>query len=161
MRIAPYRTLENMIDGVVIVFVNITEFKTAARKLQAALHYAENIIATVREPLLVLNKKLRVVSANEAYYRTFRAGKEEVVGQLVYSLGNGEWNIPAFRTLLEEILTRGTTIEDYEVSHTFEKIGSRRMSLNARQINMAGGIFSEEEDEELILLAIRDCTEQE
>ena len=152
MRISPYRTLDNMIDGVVIVFFNISEFKQATERLEATVRYAENVISTIREPLLVLDKKLRVISANESYYRTFRTRKEETVGQRVYSLGNGEWNIPSLRTLLEEILSKGTTIEDYEVSHTFEGIGFRKMRLNARRIEMTAK--GPPEQDELILLAI-------
>ena len=156
-RISPYRTLENMIDGVVIVFINVTEFKKANEALQGALQYAENLIATIREPLLVLNKKLRVVSANAAYYQTFRVGKEETLGQLIYSLGNGQWNIPSLKRVLEEVLSKDTTVQNYEMSHTFEQIGLRTISLNARKVSVGAKVVSEEE-EELILVAIQDQT---
>jgi two-component system CheB/CheR fusion protein len=159
MKITPYRTRENVIGGVVVVFINITELKRANQSLKAALQYAENVIATIREPFLVLDKKLRVVSANQAYLHTFDVRKEETLGQLVYSLGNGQWNIPALKKLLEETLNKGTTIENYEVSHHFEQIGFRKMSLNARKIKMdEEGVSG---DSELILLAIWEYSEKE
>ncbi|HZR47098.1 MAG TPA: PAS domain-containing protein, partial [Candidatus Manganitrophaceae bacterium] len=152
MRISPYRTLDNMIDGVVIVFTEITEAKRAAERSEAALRYAENIIATIREPLLVLDKQFRVVSANESYYRTFRVRKDQVIGERVYSLGNQEWNIPSLRVLLEEVLSKGATIEDYPVSHTFKEVGFKQMRLNARKVKTTGQIIADAD--ELILLAI-------
>jgi two-component system CheB/CheR fusion protein len=89
MRILPYRTTKNTIDGLVPTFQDITKIKEAERVIQAAHGYAANIVETVREPLLVLDDQLRMVSANQAFYRTFQVTAREVEQQLVYHLCNG------------------------------------------------------------------------
>src|SRR5205823_4472573 len=99
-----------------------------------ALAFAESIIDTVRDPLLVLNRGLRVVTASWEFYRTFGVTREETVGRLVYELGNNQWNIPRLRTLLEEILPQENTFRDFEVEHVFEHIGRKVMLLNARRL---------------------------
>ena len=116
--------------------------------------FSESIINTVREPLLSLNQDLRVVSASRSFYEFFRVNPEETVGQLIYDLGNQQWNIPKLRELLETILLQETTFDDYEVEHDFATIGHRTMLLNARQIQRAS------EKERIILLAIEDITEK-
>lgn len=151
MRIMAYRTLNNVIDGVVVTFVDITGLKQQKLAAEKALRYAEAVVATIREPLIVLDKNLRVISANPAYYRTFQDKEQETVGELIYSLGNGQWNIPALRKLLEEVLPHNASIEDFEVEHTFARIGHKKMSLNARKI-----VTAEEEVDQLILLVFRD-----
>jgi two-component system CheB/CheR fusion protein len=158
MRILPYRTQENAIVGVVITFVNTTTLHTMQERLQAsqlaeqAHAFAESIVATVHEPLLVLAADLRVVSVNDAFTDTFKVPKDETVGTMVYDLGNGQWNIPALRTLLEEVLPQRTAIYGYQVTHTFERIGPRVMRLNARELRQANG------QQRMILLAIEDET---
>lgn len=152
MRMVPYRTVENVIDGVVITFSDITEIRKA-KNADAARRFTDNIIATVREPFLVINKQLRVISSNRSFYETFKVSAKQTEGKLIYELGNGQWDIPDLRQLLEEILPDNTTIEDYEVNHEFETIGTKTMLLNARRI-----VEEEEEEEELILLAIEDIT---
>jgi PAS domain S-box-containing protein len=119
---------------------------------QDALGYAEAIIATVREPLIVLEGDLRVRSANRSFYRTFRVRPEETVGRLLYDLGNRHWDIPALRELLGEILPQNAAFEDFEVEHDFPDIGRRVMLLNARKL------YREGNHAELILLAIEDVT---
>ena len=114
--------------------------------------YAEGIIRTVRESLLVLNGDLKIVSANPSFYRTFQVTPEETEGKTLYDLGNGQWNIPALRKLLEELLPRNTQIEGFLMEHEFPVIGKRRMLLNARRI------AQEASRKELILLAIEDIT---
>jgi PAS domain S-box-containing protein len=115
--------------------------------------YAENIINTVREPLVILDHDLRVVSASRSFYKVFKVNPEETVGQLIYDLGNQQWDIPKLRDLLETILPQKTTFDDYEVEHDFADIGRRIMLLNARQIESVPG------KERIILLAIEDITE--
>jgi two-component system, chemotaxis family, CheB/CheR fusion protein len=154
MRILPYRTLDNVIEGAVITFVDIS----AAKRAQEALHEAhirvtEAIVATVREPLVVLDPDLRIILANHPFYRTFRIAPDSAVGRLLYDLGNRRWDIPALRELLEKILPKDTVFSDYEISHEFEDIGLRTLRLNAR-------IVSEGGQSEFILLAIEDITEQ-
>src|SRR5579872_2941163 len=124
------------------------------RDLQRALAYAENIIATLREPFVVLDKSLRVRTANAAFYRGFHASKKETEGRLLYELGDGQWDIPQLRTLLPEVLSNSHPVEDFEVEHAFPAIGQRAMLLNARR-------FPPESDEpDLILLAIEDVTDR-
>jgi PAS domain S-box-containing protein len=120
----------------------------------AAREYAESIINTVREPLISLDQDLRVVTASRSFYEVFKVKPEETVGQLIYDLGNKQWNIPKLRELLETILPQKTTFDKYEVEHDFADIGRRIMLLNARQIQRVLG------KERIILLAIEDITEQ-
>jgi two-component system, chemotaxis family, CheB/CheR fusion protein len=168
MRILPYRTIENVIDGVVITFVEMTQRREIEEKLrqemvereraqqqtQRALDYAESIVNTVREPLVVLDGDLRIVSANRSFYQTLQVTPEETQGSLLYDLGNRQWDIPRLRELLEEILPNKTEVIDYEMDHVFPEIGLKTMVLNARQMaNNEGG-----EEKKLILLVIEDRT---
>jgi two-component system CheB/CheR fusion protein len=120
----------------------------------AAREYSESIINTVREPLIALDQDLRVVSVSRSFYEFFKVKPEETVGQLIYDLGNKQWNIPKLRELLETILPQKTTFDNYEVEHDFATIGRRIMLLNARQIERVLG------KERIILLAIEDITER-
>jgi PAS domain S-box-containing protein len=115
--------------------------------------FAESVINTVREPLISIDQNLRVVTANRSFYEFFKVKPEETVGQLIYDLGNKQWDIPKLRELLETILPQKTTFDDYEVDHDFATIGRRIMLLNARQIEQGMG------KERIILLAIEDITE--
>ena len=119
-----------------------------------SLEYAESIINTVREPLIALDQDLRVVTASRSFYEFFKVKPEETVGQLIYDLGNKQWDIPKLRELLETILPQKTTFDNYEVEHDFAAIGRRIMLLNARQIQRVLG------KERIILLAIEDITER-
>ncbi len=128
---------------------------TNSRQPQEAkdsLEFAESIIDTVREPLLILDHQLRVRYANRSFYQTFAVTREDTESRLIYDLGNGQWNIPRLKTLLEEILPKDHAFRDLEVDHVFERIGRRRMLLNARKIRQEGN------HSELILLAIEDIT---
>src|SRR3954454_1710402 len=113
--------------------------------------YALNIVDTVREPLLILDTTLRVRSANRAFYQTFHVSPEETVNRLIYELGNGQWDIPALRTLLEDIVPKSSVFNDFELEHTFPVIGRRVMLLNARKLQ-AG------QHGELLVLAMEDVT---
>jgi diguanylate cyclase (GGDEF)-like protein/PAS domain S-box-containing protein len=127
-----------------------------ATKISAdeAREYAESIINTVREPLIALDQDLRVVKVSRSFYEVFKAKPEETVGQLIYDLGDKQWDIPKLRELLETILPHKTTFDNYEVEHDFTNIGRRIMLLNARQIQRGSG------KERIILLAIEDITER-
>ncbi len=114
----------------------------------------EAIVDTVREPLVVLDGNLRVVAASRSFYLTFGATRQDTEGHPLYELGNGQWNIPALRQLLEEIIPRHTTIEEYEVEHDFPTIGRRAMLLNARKV------FYEGNNSTSLLLAIQDVTDR-
>src|SRR4051812_33911469 len=113
--------------------------------------YAQNIVDTVREPLLILDTTLRVRSANRAFYQTFHVSPGETEGHLIYELGNGQWDIPDLRTLLEDIVPKSSLFDDFELDHTFPAIGRRMMRLNARKLQ-AG------HHGELLVLAMEDVT---
>ncbi len=115
--------------------------------------YAQNIVDTVREPLLILDTTLRVRSANRAFYHTFHVSPAETEGRLIYELGNGQWDIPDLRTLLEDIVPKSSVFEDFEFEHAFPVIGRRVMLLNARKLQ-AG------HHGELLVLAMGDVTER-
>lgn len=116
--------------------------------------YAEAIIETVRDPLVVLDKKLHVMTVNKAFFDFFQVTKESTYGKYIYDLNGGEWNIPELKKLLEDILPRNSHFNDYEVTHNFNKLGPKIMLLNARRVVL------EENKTQLILLAIEDITEQ-
>ncbi len=130
------------------------ELAVIKQSADESLEYSESIINTVREPLIALNQDLRVVSASRSFYEVFKVKPEETVGQLIYDLGNKQWDIPKLRELLETILPQKATFDNYEVEHDFADIGRRIMLLNARQIQRVSG------KERIILLAIEDITEQ-
>jgi PAS domain S-box-containing protein len=130
------------------------ELEVTKKASDEALEYAESIINTVREPLITLDQDLRVVTVSRSFYEFFKVKPEETVGQLIYDLGNKQWDIPRLRELLETILPQKTTFDGYEVEHDFATIGSRIMLLNARQIQ---GVLGKER---VILLAIEDITER-
>src|SRR5438270_5528985 len=116
-------------------------------------NYALNIVDTVREPLLILDTSLRVRSANRAFYQTFHVSSEETENRLIYELGNGQWDIPDLRTLLEDVVPKSSVFNDFELEHTFPVIGRRVMLLNARKLQ-AG------HHGELLVLAMEDVTER-
>ncbi len=116
-------------------------------------NYAQNIVDTVREPLLILDTTLRVRSANRAFYQTFHVSSEETENRLIYELGNGQWDIPDLRTLLEDVVPKSSVFNDFELEHTFPVIGRRVMLLNARKLQ-AG------HHGELLVLAMEDVTER-
>ena len=119
-----------------------------------ASEFAESLINTVREPLIALDQDLRVVKVSRSFYDVFKVKPEDTVGQLIYDLGNKQWDIPQLRELLETILPQKTSFDDYEVEHDFAGVGKRTMLLNARQIQQGKG------KERIILLAIEDITER-
>jgi two-component system, chemotaxis family, CheB/CheR fusion protein len=130
MRISVYRTTENVIAGVVLTFSDITRLKAAVKdKL-----LSESIIQTIREPFLILDSNLKVVQANSAFLQMFHISHAEVFGRLVYDLGDGQWDIPQLRELLERVLPADSSFEDFRVEHEFPLIGKRIMLLNARRV---------------------------
>lgn len=124
----------------------------------AASRYANTIISTLREPFLVLDKDLRVISSNRSFYTNFRVAKEETVGRFLPKMGNGQWHIPRLIHLLKEILPKKKTVLDFEVEHNFEFLGRRIMKLNARRLRASKKLVVA--GDELILLAIEDVTRE-
>lgn len=162
MQTVPYRSSGNAIEGVVLTFTDLTDSKRSVETITqlkiegAAREFAESIVETVRDPLVVLDGDLRVVSANRSFYTTFQVSKEETEKRLVYELGNGQWDIPKLRELLGKILPRDNKIEGYLVEHDFPGIGRKRMILNARRI-----INDAIAQRPMILLAIEDVTQKD
>src|SRR5439155_2519053 len=155
LRCMAYRTLGDVIDGVVFTFTEVTRLKRSEEAMMEARNYAESIIHTIRESLLVLDPQLKVVSANRAFYQTFQVAPEETENRLVYELGERQWDIPGLRELLEELLRSDRHFESFEVEHEFPAIGRKMMSLNARRID-----DQQRANTRMILLAIDDVTEQ-
>ncbi len=151
---APIRNDKGELAGVVLVFRDTTELCRHERAVQVALTYADNIIATLREPFVVLDKSLRVMTANGKFYKSFHVQKEETEGCFIYDLGNGQWNIPRLRTLLDEVLSNHHPVLDFEMEHDFPAIGKKIMLLNARSFESA------DNHPNLILLAIEDISER-
>ncbi len=154
MRILPYRTADDKIDGLVMTFTNIDHLKKIEREIKLARDYAESIVATVREPLLVLDGDLRVYTANQAFFREFGFKQRDTVGRLVYNLGAGQWNIPELRKLLEEILPENSSFDDFKVVQQFPNIGTKELILNARRL--VDTDHATDESRNLILLSIQD-----
>ncbi len=152
---APIRNDRNEVAGVVLVFRDISERHKQERLIQDTLSFVHNIIATLREPFLVINGDLKVHTANRAFYEHFRTSPEETDGRMVYDLGNGQWDIPPLRALLSDILTGGQAVTNYEVDYEFPIIGRRSMLLNALKMREPGNQSS------LILLAIQDVTKEQ
>ncbi|MHC5082458.1 MAG: chemotaxis protein CheB [Planctomycetota bacterium] len=153
LRILPYRTVDNAIDGVVITFIDITKQKISDLASAEARDYAQGIIQTVREPLVVLDSKLQIISANKSFYNVFKVKPEETENKLIYDLGNKQWDIPRLREFIETILPENTSFENFEVVHDFPVIGRRKMMLNGRRV------FQGTEGTETILLAIEDISQ--
>jgi PAS domain S-box-containing protein len=137
----------------VLAMEDVTERRRSEADLKAIDMYAQNIVDTVREPLLTLDTTLRVQSANRAFYQMFKVSPEETENHLVYELGNGQWDIPDLRTLLEDIVPKSSVFNDFELEYDFPSIGRRVMLLNARKLQ-AG------HHGELLVLAMEDVTER-
>ena len=155
LRARPYMTVDNKIDGAVLVLVDINDLKRTEEEVKRARDYAEATIRTARDPLVVLRGDLRVDKANESFYKTFKVTPQETENKLIYELGGGQWNIPKLRQFLEEIISRNSFFNDFEVIHQFEHIGLRNMLLNARRVDNPSGM------PERILLGIEDITERQ
>jgi len=165
---APIRDRSGGVVGAVLVFRDVSERKeietglektrqdleAIKRSADEASEFAESIINTVREPLISLDQDLRVVTASRSFYEVFKVNPKDTLGQLIYDLGNKQWDIPKLRELLETILPQKATFDNYAVEHDFTTIGRRIMLLNARQIRRVSG------KERIILLAIEDITER-
>jgi chemotaxis protein methyltransferase CheR len=121
--------------------------------------YIKTVVDVVHEPVLILDKNFCVMAANDSFYRTFQVERKDTEGKLVYKLGDGQWNIPALRELLEKILPNNTFFNGFEVTHEFPAIGPKIMLLNARQIHYQEDSVSSKKFPPIILLAIEDVTE--
>ncbi len=147
LRSRPYKTFENKIEGAVITFLDIDSLKRLVEETRA---YANTLIETAREAILILDANLHVVLANPAFYGAFDVSPAQTVNRPIFELGNRQWDIPALRNLLESIIQHKTRVDDFEVRHEFEQIGERIMILNARRLSTK---------QSLIFLSIEDVTE--
>ena len=135
------------------VHLDITERKQAEQRVKDARSFAEAVIETAPEPLVVLDSEHRVISASRAFYRQFRVERKETVGVSMFQLGNGQWAIPALRTLLQDVLAENASFDEYKIEHDFPTIGRRTMLINGRRLRQEGS------KAEMSLLVIRDITE--
>ncbi|MBE9077549.1 PAS domain-containing protein [Romeria aff. gracilis LEGE 07310] len=153
LRVRPYKTTENQIDGAVMTLVDIDALKRTIEQLEVSRNYAESIVETVREPLIVLDADLHIQRANRAFYDVFQVVPAATEQRLIFEIGNGQWDIPELRSLLENVFTNHVELRDYEVEQDFEQIGHKVLLLNARK-------FAQGDDHRRILLAIEDITDR-
>jgi two-component system CheB/CheR fusion protein len=154
-RITPYRAANNFIDGVVVTLIDITERKRSELDAQRAREYAEGVVETVREPLVVLDHDLNIVSANEAFYRRFKSTPQQTERHPLFEVNNCQWDIPELRRLLETVLNESQAFDNFTLEHDFPDLGRTILLLNARPIRrhaLGDG---------LILLAFEDVTDRD
>jgi len=144
LRVRPYRTQENRIDGAVLMLLDIEEIKRAMLQMTGI----------VRHPLLLLHADLTVSRANDAFYQAFQVKPEETENHSLYELGNGQWNIPKLRELMEEILPSRTEVHDFAVEHEFPRIGNRKIMINARRF------YGDDRGVQRIAVAFEDVTDR-
>jgi two-component system CheB/CheR fusion protein len=145
--------MENVIDGVVIILLDIDDLKRSARTLESARNYAEAIVEAVQTPLVALNAGLQVKKANRAFYETFPVSSSETTDISLFELGNGQWNIPILRQILEDILGNDIQLINFELDHLFEQLGPKTILLNACKVKR-------EDQVPMILLSIEDITDR-
>ena len=150
----PIRNQQGELTGVVLVFRDTTNLYAQEQKIKVALAYADNIIATLREPFLVLDHAFRIKTANRAFYNTFRVEKAETEGNLIFELGGGQWDVSELRKLLDGVVSDSSPVHDFDMEIDFPVIGRKIMLLNASRFGV------EEGHPNLILLAIQDITER-
>ncbi|MDR3403713.1 MAG: chemotaxis protein CheB [Chthoniobacter sp.] len=151
LQVRPYETADNKIAGAVLILFDIDDARRAKERLKHAARYADALIETVREPLLVLDDALWVKRVTESFCEKFRVSAEDTEGHLFYELGNRQWDIPSLRSLLEEVLPKNVSVTGFKVQHHFPKIGERTVLLNARRVAPVDG------EEALIVLSITDA----
>ncbi len=139
VRLRPYKTTDNKIDGAVLAVVDIDLLKISAEQITQGRAVADAVINTIRRPVLLLDQDLNVQAANQAFYTSFQVTPEDTIARRVYHLGDGQWDIPKLRTLLEDILLRNSHFQEFEVEHNFPAIGRRKMQLDARRLALKDG----------------------
>jgi two-component system CheB/CheR fusion protein len=154
VRILPYRTMENMIDGLVVTFIDINKLKMASEEAQAAKLFAESVTMTLREPILVMDLNRRILSVNESFQRFFRLRRSELEQRKLEEIAGGGWAVPKLRALLERVQAKNTLVKDFSFTHVFPKIGRRVLLVNARKLQRGRDMKG------LILLAMEDITDR-
>jgi two-component system, chemotaxis family, CheB/CheR fusion protein len=154
LQIKPYKTLEGRIDGAVLVLMDIDVIKKRNQELILAAEFTKSIIDTMPEPVLVLSADLRILMANHAFYQAFEVEQEATLNELVYTLGDGQWNKPDLRVLLEEVLPHDRNFFNHEVIYDFPGIGWKSFMLSGRYM------VQEPDTPPLILLSLTDMTKR-
>ncbi|MBW4461741.1 MAG: PAS domain-containing protein [Nodosilinea sp. WJT8-NPBG4] len=154
LRIRPYRTTENQIDGLTMVFLDINALKRHAATLEAARDYAEAIIETVPIPLVVLDADLRVDMVNRSFHEVFQTSASKVVRSSIVEISNGQWNSPQLRSRLEDVLSNNSRLQNFEMEYWSEPIGQKTLLLNACKLQR-------DDETAMVLLAIEDITERQ
>ncbi len=152
LRVKPYLTIDNKVDGVVLVLVDVTELKRTEAEIRTARTYAEAIIRTTRDPLIILRSDFRVNTASEAFYQWFATTREQTEGRSFFELENGAWKIPRLRSLLQDVARQNSFFKDFEFTHRFRHLGRRTLLLNARKLEHGDGSAP------MILLTVEDIT---
>ncbi|MGB3589896.1 MAG: chemotaxis protein CheB, partial [Tunicatimonas sp.] len=155
MRMIPYYEANGEANGLVITFVDVTEIKNAQMAVDNVRSFAENIVNTVTDPLLVMNQELKIVSANPAFYDAFALSKEKTLGFSIFDLDDGQWKQPNLQQLLRETIHQNSIISDYQFEHDFPRIGQRILNISAVSIPQTGS------NPNLILLSVKDITDKE
>jgi len=151
LRIRPYRTTDNKIDGLVMALFEVDALKRGLEQARAARELAETIIETVQEPLVVMDDKLQVKSANRSFYQTFRVSRDETEGRYLHHLDHGDWDFPELHALLREMTAKGARAREVEIDRDFSRLGRRNLLLSARAFQSG---------EPMVLLVIADITER-
>ena len=154
VRILPYRTMENMIDGLVVTFIDINKLKMASEEARTAKLFAESVTATLREPILVMDLDRRIISVNESFQRFFRLRRRELERRKLEEIAGGGWANTKLKALLERVQSKNTLVKDFSFTHVFPRIGRRVLLVNARRLQRGG------ESKGLILLAMEDITDK-
>jgi two-component system CheB/CheR fusion protein len=152
MRIVPYRSGENVIEGVVISFLDVSAFENVKTLGRSLRKFFEFIMAELREPVVIMDEKFIVFAVNQSFYRVFKTTPQKTLERQLFELDNRQWDIPELRQFLEDIIPLDKHFEDYEVEAEFPRLGRRKMSLNGRRVE-AGGEYPP-----MILLRFRDIT---
>jgi two-component system CheB/CheR fusion protein len=148
LQVRPYETDDNKITGAVMILFDINSAKLENERSKVMISYAEAFVEMVRDCVLVLDSKLKVDKATSLFYKTFQLIPRQTEGFSVYEIGNGQWNIPAMRTLLEEILPQNPKVDDFQIDHDFERIGRKRIVLNLRRFE------GQNPEDSLILISV-------
>ena len=152
LRVRPYTTADNAVDGAVITLADINAFKSSVEQVTAAREHAEGIVDSVAVPLVTLDAELRVAWASRSFYDTFQVTPQETTNHFIHELGNGQWDIPTLRSALADVFEKNVAFHEFEVEHDFARIGAKTMLLNARPMRQG------EQASPMILLAINDIT---
>jgi two-component system CheB/CheR fusion protein len=154
LRIRPYRTMESKIDGAVLTLMDVDQLKRSAIQTEERRLFSEALVESMRDPFLVLSGRFQVKQWNDAFLRFFQIGKEDVEGKFLFQMGSGQWDLPALRTLLRDVLPKKSLFKDFQVERDFPGIGRKILLLRARQVEVT------QADEPMILLTFEDVTER-